>query len=74
MDLTQLMSTMMSSDVVKGISKRAGTTQKGTKNVLVSALPSMLNGAKAQADDASTVASFVNALSDHAGDNISDLG
>jgi hypothetical protein len=74
MDINELMSTMLSKDTVKGLGKLTGTSQKGVRGVLSSALPSMLNGAKAQADDSDTASGFVKALSDHAKDDTNDIG
>jgi len=74
MDINGLMSTMLSKDTVKGLGKLTGTSQKGVKGVLASALPSMLSGAKAQADGTDTASGFVKALSDHAKDDTADIG
>ena len=65
MDINEWMSTMLSKDTVKGLGKLTGTSQKGVRGVLSSALPSMLNGAKAQADDSDTASGFVKALSNN---------
>ena len=62
MDINALMKQMLSSDSIQNLSSVTGTTQKDVKNVLSSALPSLLNGAQSQATDEKTAESFVNAL------------
>lgn len=74
MDLKKLAGTLLSSDSISGISSATGATGNEVKKVLSNALPSLLNGAKKQADDDSTSESFVNALSQHAKDNTKDVG
>ncbi|MBR7062747.1 MAG: DUF937 domain-containing protein [Clostridia bacterium] len=73
MDINSLMEQMLSKDTVKGLSKLAGTTQKSTKSVLASALPSLLKGAQSQAVGKDTATGFVKALSDHAAEDTKDL-
>jgi len=73
MDINALMSSMLSGDSIKGLSKATGTTQTNVKNVLASALPSLLSGAKEQATNSSTAQSFSDALADHAKDNTGDI-
>ena len=73
MDINSLMEQMLSKDTVKGLSKLAGTTQKGTKSVLTSALPALLKGAQSQANSKATASGFVKALSDHAADDTRNL-
>ena len=73
MDLNALMSTMLSADSLQGLGKKTQSSQTDVMNVLTSALPAMLNGASAQANDAKTASGFVGALADHAKDNTSDL-
>ncbi len=74
MDMKALMSAMLSSDSLQGMSQRTGTSQKGVESVLASALPSLLNGAAGQAQNEETAASFAGALEDHAKDDTSSLG
>lgn len=74
MDLNSIMSTILSDDSIKGLGKKTGTSQKKVANVLSAALPSLINGAKGQADDDKTAESFAEALSDHAKDDTADLG
>jgi len=73
MDMNELMKTMLSSESIKTMSQVTGTSQKDVKNVLAEALPSLLNGAKGQADDAGTVAGFAGALQDHAKADTTDI-
>lgn len=73
MDMEALMNAMLSSDSIKTMSKKTGTSQKDVKNVLASALPALLSGAENQAKDQETAAGFVGALSDHAKDDTSDV-
>ena len=73
MDIKDLMGTLLSSDSLKGLSGITGTSQKDVKNVLSSALPSILDGVMGQANDTQTAEGFVGALSDHAKDDTSDL-
>ncbi len=74
MDMKALMSAMLSSDSLQGMSQRTGTSKKGVESVLASALPSLLSGAAGQAQNEETSASFAGALEDHAKDDTSSLG
>lgn len=73
MDLQKLTSTLLSSDTLSGLSSLTGSSNKDVSNVLSAALPALLNGAKAQANDASTTEGFANALAQHAKDDTNDL-
>ena len=73
MDLQKLAGTLLSSDSIDGLSSLTGTSGKDVSNVLAQALPSLLSGAKQQANNKDTKDSFVNALADHAKDNTKDL-
>ncbi len=73
MDIKELMGTMLSSETVGAIGKAAGAPGADVRSVLSSALPSLLSGAKGQADNVSTAEGFVGALSDHAKDSTSDI-
>jgi len=73
MDISALMSTMLSDGALGGIGQAAGVSQSDVKNVLGSALPALLNGAESQAKDESTAAGFAGALSDHAKVDTGDL-
>ncbi len=73
MDLQKLAGTLLSSDSIDGLSSLTGASGKDVSNVLAQALPSLLSGAKQQANNKDTKDGFVNALADHAKDNTKDL-
>lgn len=73
MDLQKLTSTLLSADTLSGLSNLTGSSNSDITNVLTEALPALLNGAKAQADDESTTEGFANALAQHAKDDTNDL-
>ncbi len=73
MDLSALMSTLLSGDSVANMSKLTGTSQNEVQSVLSSVLPSLLNGAQGQAKNESTAAGFANALQNHAKADTSNL-
>ena len=72
MDLSKLAGSLLSSDSIKGLSSLTGTSNTDIKNVLSSALPSLLSGATEQAKNESTAESFANALAQHAKDDTSN--
>ena len=73
MDLSKIAGSLLSSDSLKGLSNLTGASNSDIKNVLSSALPSLLTGATEQAKNESTAASFAGALAQHAKDDTSDL-
>ncbi len=73
MDLSSIMTTLLSSDSVSGLSKKTGASKNEVTNVLTSALPMLLQGARSQADDEETAAGFEKALEDHSKDDTSNL-
>ncbi len=73
MDLEALMNTFLSGDSLANMSQLAGTSQTEVESVLNSVLPSLIDGAKGQAENESTAAGFAGALQDHAKADISDL-
>ena len=73
MDLNALMQSLLSQDSLQNIESVTGTTEKQVKNVLSSALPSLLNGAMAQATNEETAEGFVGALADHAKVDTADI-
>ena len=76
MDLSQLLGAFLNTDTVNGISQTTSSSADEVTSVLAAALPSLLNGAKAQADDAETSQAFMNAMLDHSKDdtdNVSDF-
>ncbi len=73
MDIQKLLSELLSADSVKGLSKASGASQKDVKKVVAAVLPSLLGGAKTQAEGSDTAEGFTQALSDHAKDDTSDI-
>ena len=73
MDLSSVMTTLLSSDSVKNLSKKTGSSQSDVTSVLTAALPLLLDGANSQAKDESTAESFTKALLQHSEDDTSDL-
>ncbi len=73
MDLNSLMGSLLSGDSIANLSQLSGASQKNVKDVLSSALPSILEGAVNQANDENTVEGFANALLSHAKDDTSDV-
>ena len=73
MDLSKIAGSLLSSDSLKGLSSLTGASNSDIKNVLSSALPSLLSGATEQAKNESTAASFANALATHAKDDTNNL-
>jgi len=74
MDLTKLAGSLLSGDSLKGLSSLTGASNSDIQSVLTNALPSLLNGASEQANNADTAESFANALAQHAKDDTSNLG
>ena len=73
MDISSLLSTILSNESVAGVAAQVGVNEKDVKNVLSSALPMLLNGANAQSIDESTAESFANALAEHAQSDTTDI-
>ncbi len=71
MDISSLVGTLMSSDSVSNLGKTTKTDNGTVKNVLSAALPSLLNGAKAQSEDSSS--GFADALLSHGKKDTSNL-
>ncbi len=71
MDINSLLSTMLSSGSVNGISQLTGSSNQDVTNVLVSALPSLLGGAGMQATAENS--GFEQALYSHAKDDTSNI-
>lgn len=74
MDMNALLGTLLSADSVQSLSKASGASTRDVQSVLSAALPSLLNGALGQADNADTAESFAGALANHAQSNTNDLG
>lgn len=73
MDIKALLGTVVSPESLEGMSRAAGVSTDEVEKVLNAALPSLLEGAKGQADNADTAESFAGALSQHAADDVTDL-
>ena len=73
MDMNSLVSTLMSSNSLSGISQSANTSKKDAQSVLNAALPLLLNGAKDQAQNTATSEGFANALMSHGKADVTDL-
>lgn len=69
MDLNALMSSLLSDESLNEVSEKAGVSTMDAAGVLAAALPSLLNGAAAQAENKETVQSFHDACTQHAGKN-----
>lgn len=73
MDIEKLLGELLSSDSLKGLSKASGASKNDVKKVVSEVLPSLLNGAKDQAEGSETAEGFTQALSDHAKVDTSDI-
>lgn len=73
MELSTVMTTLLSSDSLKNLSKKTGASQKEVKAVLTDALPLLLQGADKQAKGDATREGFNKALLAHAEDDVSDI-
>lgn len=71
MDLNALMGTLLSSESVKALSKNTGASEQQVQSVLGSALPLLLKGANAQAQDEKS--GFAGALQQHAADDTRNI-
>lgn len=73
MDLTSLLSSMLSDDSLTAVAQKAGVSEDAAAGVLASALPSLLNGANGQASGKDTSDGFQQAVLAHAGRNPMDV-
>lgn len=73
MDFSSIIGTIMSKDSLDGLAQKTGASFGEVKEVLSSALPNLLNGAGKQASDSDTSEGFANALTQHAGNDTSNL-
>ena len=73
MDISSLLSTVVSSDSISGIAGAAGVSENEAKSVLSSALPGLLSGALGQSENGDTAESFAGALTQHAASDTSNL-
>ena len=72
-DISALLTQLLSSDAVSGISKASKASTSDVSNILAQALPTLLQGATQQANQSSTLEGFGQALQDHAKEDTSDL-
>jgi len=72
MDASSILTTLLSSKSITGISKATETSSSDVTNILAAAVPSLLKGATKQTTG-SKAAGFTQALADHAGDKTSNL-
>ncbi len=73
MDLNALMSTMLSEESIANLGQKTDATPEEVRGVLGSALPLLLSGASAQANNPETASGFVGALQQHAQDDASNV-
>ena len=73
MDISSLIGVLLSSDSISGVSKSTKSSSSDVMSVMTAALPLLLNGAQAQAEDESTAASFSKALATHGKKDTSDV-
>ena len=73
MDLTALMSTMLSEESIENLGAKAESSPEEVRSVLGSALPLLLNGANAQATNQQTAPGFLGALQQHAQDDATNI-
>lgn len=73
MDISALLSTMVSSDSIGNISKVTGAKKADVQSVLSAALPLLIEGAGKQAEGKDTVEGFTGALEQHAQNDTSDI-
>ncbi|MCQ2419726.1 MAG: DUF937 domain-containing protein [Clostridia bacterium] len=71
MDLNALMGALLSSESISGVSQNTGASEQQVQSVLGSALPLLLNGANAQAQDEQS--GFAGALQQHAANDTSNI-
>lgn len=74
MDISSLMTTLLSDESVQSVGKKTGVSNDMVESVLENALPMLLKGAKEQANGKETAESFAGALLQHAKTDTSDLG
>ena len=73
MDLTALMSAMLSEESIENLGAKAESSPEEVRSVLGSALPLLLNGANAQATNQQTAPGFLGALQQHAQDDATNI-
>ena len=73
MDMTSILTTLLSSDSISGVSKSSKAKNTDVTSVLTAALPLLLNGAKEQAENKETAPGFSQALASHGKKNTTNL-
>ena len=73
MDIKSMLSTVVSQDSVKQISRSVKVPEKDVQSVLLSAIPALLGGAMEQASDQNTASGFVGALNQHSASDTSNI-
>lgn len=73
MDVKSMLSTVVSQDSVKQISRSVNVPERDVQSVLMSAIPALLGGAMEQANDQSTASGFVGALNQHSASDTSNV-
>ena len=73
MDINSLLTTLLSSDSVSGVSKATKADDNEVQSVLNAALPLLLKGAKKQSEDKDTADGFAKALLSHGNKDTSNL-
>ena len=73
MNMTSILTTLLSSDSISGVSKSSKAKNSDVTSVLTAALPLLLNGAKEQAENKDTAPSFSQALASHGKKNTTNL-
>ncbi len=71
MDLNALMGALLSNESISGVSQNTGASEQQVQSVLGSALPLLLNGANAQAQNEQS--GFAGALQQHAANDTSNI-
>lgn len=73
MDISSLLSTLTSSDSLSGLGSAANVSADSARNILTSALPTLLSGAAAQSQNSETSEGFASALLQHASADTSSI-
>ncbi len=73
MDVSSILTTMLSTSAISNIAKVTETEKSDVKNVITAAMPNLISSALTQSKDKSLVEGFTDALASHAGDSTSSL-
>jgi hypothetical protein len=74
MDLTSLLSTVISSESVKALSKSSGAQPSQVTSLLTQAVPLLLKGMQQNASTSKGASALAGALDQHAGNSVSNIG